>query len=188
MTLKNFLAGSLLIFGVLGGARAADPCRSGLQPGQRPGPYAFVVATGPQRGQSFCYICETAERPAVVVFARSLGDPLGKLVGGIDRAVQAHKKEDLRAWVTFLNDDQPALDPKVVEWGKKHAVGTVPLGVFEDAGGPPSYRLARDADVTVLLFVKQKVVANFAFRAGELTDARAEEVLKALPQITGAKK
>jgi len=166
---------------------AGEPCSSGLQAGQRPGPYAFVVATGPQRGQSTCYICETAERPAVVVFARGLSDPLGKLAGRIDKAVSEHKAADLRAWVTFLSDDQPALDPQVVEWGKKHAVRNLPLGVFEDAGGPPSYRLNRDADVTVLLFVKQKVVANFAFRAGELTEEKVGEVMKALPKIVAAK-
>src|SRR5271170_1036322 len=51
------------------------------------------------------------------------------------------------------------------------AARSVPVGVFEDLDGPPSYRLHRD-DVTILLAVKQKVVANFAFRAGELSDAR----------------
>ena len=40
----------------------------------------------------------------------------------------------------------------------------------------------KDADVTVMLFTKQKVVANFAFRAGELTDKRIDEVVKAVPQ------
>jgi hypothetical protein len=165
-----------------------QPCVSGLKPGQRPGPYSALVATGPQRGQSYCYICETADRPAVVVFARTLSEPLGKLVSRLDRAVAEHKKVELRAWVTFLADDQPALDPKVVRWAQEHAVRNVPLAVFEDAGGPPSYRLSRDADVTVLLFVKQKVVANFAFRAGELTEAREDEVLKSLPRIVGEKK
>jgi hypothetical protein len=175
----------LALAGVLS---AAGPCVSGLQPGQRPGPYAAVVSTGPQRGQSHCYICETADKPAVVVFARSLSEPLGKLVRGLDRAVLDHKAADLRAWVTFLNEDQPALDPQVVRWGQKYGVRGVPLAVFEAADGPPSYRLAHDADVTVMLFVKQKVVRNFAFRAGELTDARVADVLKALPQIVPGKK
>jgi hypothetical protein len=156
---------------------------AGLQPGQRPGPYAAVVSTGPQRGQSYCYICETGDRPAIVVFARSLSDPLGQLVQQLDKAVAEHKAAELRAWVTFLEGDQPAFDAQVVDWGRKHAVRSVPLGVFEDAGGPPSYRLARDADVTVLLFVKQKVVANFAFRGGELNDAKITEVIAALPRI-----
>ena len=76
-----------------------------------------------------------------------------------------HKQADLRAWVTFLSDDQTALDPKVVDWSKKQSLRRVPLSVFEDVVGPPSYLLGRDTDVTVLLSVKQKVVRNFAFRA-----------------------
>jgi hypothetical protein len=168
--------------------RGESPCVSGLQPGQRPGPYSFVICTGPQRGQPFCYICDTADRPAVIVFARTLNEPLAKLVGQIDKAVAENKNVDLRGWVTLLADDESSLNKQVVDWGQKHAVREVPLGVFEDVNGPPSYRLSRDADVTVLLFVKQKVVANFAFRAGELTDGKISEVMKALPRIVGEKK
>jgi hypothetical protein len=162
---------------------AADPCNSGLQPGQRPGPCTFVIATGPERGRLHCYICETADRPAVAVFARTPNDALGRLVQQLDKAVLDHKKAELRAWVTFLGEDQVTLDATLVRWGQQHGVRNVPLGVFEDSGGPPSYRLHRDADVTVLLFVKQKVVANFAFRGGELTDEKVSEVIKALPRI-----
>jgi hypothetical protein len=156
-----------------------------LAPGQRPGPYTAVIATGPQRGQSYCYVCETADRPAVVVFARRLSDPLARLTGRLDRALGEHS--DLRAWVTFLNDDQPSFDKEVVRWARRHAIQRVPLGVYEDAGGPPTYRVARDADVTVLLFVKRQIAANFAFREGELTDAAVGELMKALPRITGGK-
>ena len=170
-------------------AFAADnPCVSGPRVGQRPGPYSFVLCTGDQRGKSHCYICETADRPAVIVFARSLSDPLAKLVRGLDRALADHKKAELRAWVTFLQEDQNTFDAEVVRWARKHAVRSVPLGVFEDLDGPPSYRLARDADVTVLLYVKQKVVVNAAFRAGELSDAKVKEVLGWVPKITAAKK
>lgn len=166
----------------------AEPCRSGLEPGQRPRPYSALIATGEQRGQSCCLICETAERPAVIVFARSLTDPLAKLAGQLEKAVADHKTANLRAWITFLSDDQTALDPKVVQWARDHAIGKLSLGIFEDSAGPPSYRLAADADVTVLFFVQQKVVANFAFRAGELNDERVKEVLNALPRIVGEKK
>jgi hypothetical protein len=169
-------------------AAGADPCVSGLKPGERPGPYSSVICTGDKRGESFCYICDNADRPAVIIFARTLSDPLGKLVKQLDQAVVEHKSAKLNAWVTFLNKDQASLDPKVVEWSKKHALGHVPLGVFEDEVGPPSYRLAGDADVTVILFVNQKVKANFAYRASELNDARSAEVMKALPEILPAKK
>src|SRR3712207_3249096 len=82
----------------------AGSCRSGPQPGQRPGPYAAVVSVGAERGQSHCYVCEAADRPVVIVFARSLSEPLGNLVGQIDRAVERHKGAGLRAWVTFLHE------------------------------------------------------------------------------------
>jgi hypothetical protein len=168
--------------------RGEEPCVSGLKVGQRPGPYSFVVSTGSERGQSTCYVCETADRPAVIVFARSLSEPLGKLVTKLDKEVGDNQKAELRGWVTFLSSDQPTLDPQVSEWGKKHAVRRMPLGVFESENGPPSYRLAKDADVTVLLSVKQKVVSNFAFRSGELNDERTAEIVKALSKILPEKK
>jgi hypothetical protein len=176
----------VFVLGLLGSVsavQAADPCVSGVPVGQRPGPYSALVSVGPERGTAHCFICETADRPAVVIFARSLSDPLGRLVRGVDKAIDDHKAAELRGWVTFLHDDQLTFDPQVVQWSKKQAIRNVSLGVFEDLVGPPSYKLNRDADVTVLLFVKQKVVGNFAFRAGDLTPARVDEVLKTLPRI-----
>jgi hypothetical protein len=186
----RLLVASLAVFAsCLSVAAAADPCTSGLTPGQKPGPYSSIVSVGAERGESHCYICDTAEHPAVIVFARTITDPLGKLTAGLDKAVGDDKASDLRAWVTFLSDDQTTLDTKLVEWGRKNALHDVPVGVFENLDGPPSYRLSRDADVTVLLYVNHKVVANFAFRPGELTADRVAEVLKALPEILpGGKK
>jgi hypothetical protein len=43
--------------------------------------------------------------------------------------------------------------------------------------------LNADADVTVLLFVKERVVANFSFRKGELNDASTKAVLAELPKL-----
>jgi hypothetical protein len=176
-----------LTIGVLASS-AQGPCVSGPKPGQRPGPYSFVMCTGEQRGKSHCFICETEDRPAVIVFARTLSEPLGKLAVQLDRALADFKKNDLRGWITLLHDDQSKIDPEVLKWTKKNAVRTVPVGVFEDTDGPPSYRLNRDADVTILLSVKQKVVVNYAFRAGELNDAKIAEVVKAISKITGAAK
>jgi hypothetical protein len=167
---------------------SADPCKSGPQPNQRPGPYSALVCVGKERGTQHCYICEAADRPVVIVFARTLGDPLGKLVKQIDNAVKEHKTAELRSWVTILSEDQTKMDPHVVQWAQKHAVSRLPCAVFEDTVGPPTYLLAKEADVTVLLSVKQKVVANFAFRAGELTDAAIADIVKSIPKIVTPKK
>jgi hypothetical protein len=176
------------ILGLFGVSQVfGDSCQSGLQPGQRPGPYSAVISTGSRRGQSHCYVCETADRPGVVVFARSLSDSLARLVQRLDAALSEYKKADLRAWVTFLSSDQLSLDPKIVAWAQRHGIRSLPIGVFEDVEGPPSYRLSRDADVTVLFFVNQKVIANFAFRAQEMNDDQIATVMKALTRIVGQK-
>jgi hypothetical protein len=167
---------------------ADEPLASGLTPGQRPGPYSSLVAVGQQRGQLHCFICETENRPAAIIFARTLSEPLGKLAHQLDQAVLANKAADLRGWITVLNEDHLNVDTQAQQWARKHAVRSMSVGVYEDAGGPATYRLARGADVTVLLFVNQKVVRNFAFRAGELSDERIAEVVKALPEILPQKK
>jgi hypothetical protein len=162
--------------------RAAEsPCVSGTPVGQRPGPYSFLVATGPQRGQSFCYICDTAERPAAVVFTRRLSEPLGKLLLKFDESA-AQPKDALRSWLTVLGEKTIGLDD-LAKWSKEWGLKSVPVGVFDDPDGPPSYQLSADAEVTVLLFVNKKVVANFAFRAGEMNDAAIAKVVEALPKL-----
>jgi hypothetical protein len=160
-----------------------EPLVSGLKPGQRPGPYAAVVCTGTERGKAHCFICEAADRPTVIVMARKMTDPLGKLAQGIDQALVTQKSAELRGWVTFLYDDQSTVDAQVVQWGKAHGLRNLPLAVFEDVDGPPAYRISKDAEVTVLLSVKQKVVKNFSFRPGELNAERVKEVLNNLPLI-----
>jgi hypothetical protein len=167
---------------------AEPPCISGPRVGQRPGPYSFVLSTGAERGKSHCYICETGDRPMVIVFARSLSDPLGRLVRKLDEAVTTHSRAQLRSWVTLLAEEESKLNKAILARERKLGLKQVPIGVFEDLAGPPSYRLHADADVTVLLAVKQKVVANFDFRAGEMTEAQIEAILATLPKILPAAK
>ncbi|MBA4064168.1 MAG: hypothetical protein C0501_10730 [Isosphaera sp.] len=164
---------------------AAEPVESGVPVGKRPGPYSFLVATGPQRGQQTCYVCQQHEkdRPAAVVFARTLSDPVGKLLGRLEAAGAgpAAKDTGYKVWMTQLAE-KADLDG-LARWSQKHGLKAAPVGAFEDADGPPSYKLSAAADVTVLLFARQKVVANFAVRAGDLTDGKIDEVLKAVPQL-----
>jgi hypothetical protein len=163
--------------------RAEDPCVSGVPVGKRPGPYSFLIATGKERGQQTCYICEQHEgnKPAAVVFARSTTDQLGKLLTRLEAAGASRKESGYKVWMTQLAE-KADLDALAL-WAQKQGLKTIPVGAYEDADGPPSYKLHKDADVTVLLFTKQKVIANFAFRAGELTDQRINEVVKVVPGL-----
>ena len=163
--------------------QADDPCVSGVPVGKRPGPYSFLVATGKERGQQTCYICEQHDgnKPAAVVFARTTSDALARLLTRLEAAGADRKDSGYKVWMTQLAE-KADLD-LLAGWAQKKGLKTVPVGAFEDADGPPSYQLHKDADVTVLLFTQQKVIANYAFRAGELTDKRIDEVVKAVPHL-----
>jgi hypothetical protein len=160
----------------------ADPCESGLKLGQRPGPYSFNVATGPKRGQQTCYVCSTGDKPAIVIFSRKPSEALGKLITKCDAFVLAQPKDTVQAWMTVLGEKTISLD-ELAKWSKNAGIKTVPVGVFDDPVGPPTYKLNADAEVTVLLWVNRKVIANFAFRATELDDAAIKKVVDAFPKL-----
>lgn len=162
-------------------AFAADPCVSGVSVGQRPGPYSFLVATGTERGKQSCFICEHASKPAVVIFTRSLNDSVGKLLAKLDAEMPARKEAGFKVWLTQLAGKADL--ETLAKWSKSQGIKNAPVGAFEDVDGPPSYKLHSDAEVTILFFVKEKVVANFAFRAEEFTEKQIPTVMKALPGL-----
>ena len=178
--MSRLIAGLLPVL-VAATVTAADPCESGVPVGQRPGPYSFLIATGPERGQLTCYVCEQEDKPTAVVFARSLSAPLGTLLQKFD-AIAADKADTgFKAWMTRTTESAD-LDA-LAAWSQDQGLKAVPVGAFEDPAGPPAYLLADDAEVTVLLFVNRKVVGNFAYREGEFDKDAVVDVLKSVPKL-----
>lgn len=153
---------------------------SGPQPGKKFGPYTFLIATGPNRGTSHCYVCETGNDPAVIVLARSTSEPLGDFIKKLDRQLQPEK---LHAWVTFVGMKQPEKEQSIVQWSKKLGIRSVPMGIVEARGGPPSYQIHADADVTILLVNAGKVVKNYAYPAQGFTTAEGKKILDQVPTL-----
>ena len=85
------------------------------------------------------------------------------------------------SFVVFLNDD-PSLPATLKGLAEKEGVKQTVLATFAPAG-PPAYHVAPDAAVTVVLYTHHKVVANYAFREGELTDKAIDAITADLPKI-----
>ena len=165
---------------------AKDPVVSGPSVGGKVGPYSFLVASGPQRGQPTCYVCETAEKPGLIVFARSTSPALGKLLLIADQAMSERPKGELTAWMTVLGEKTISMD-ELGKWVKDLGLKSVPTGIFDDPVGPPSFRLSPNADVTVLLFANRKVTANFAFSKDQLDEKQLVELTQAIQKHGKAK-
>ncbi|MFO0849557.1 MAG: hypothetical protein U0871_13520 [Gemmataceae bacterium] len=87
------------------------------------------------------------------------------------------------AWVVFLTDDPDKLEPKLKELAEKEKIKKAMLGL-ESAQGPPGYNLAKDADVTVVLYDKRKVVKTFAFAKGKLGEKDVDAITSAVKELT----
>lgn len=156
---------------------------SGPQPGKKFGPYTFLIATGPNRGTSHCYVCETGNDPAIIILARSSSVPFQDFLKQVDQALSRHKSKNLRGWVTYVGMKQPAREPELTSLSRKLGLRTLPLGIYEPAEGPPGYQLHADADVTILLVKDSKVLHNFAYTSNGLNAAEAKKILDLVPKI-----
>lgn len=149
---------------------------SGLAPGERPGPYSFVVSQGEKRGQLHCFVCEAEDRVMAIVFARDTTPQTGKLAARLDEVLVANPQGKPSGWVTLLAADGTGVDAKAVKWAQTHKLRAMAVGYFEDTVGPPSYRLGTDAGVTVFLAKDKKVVHRYVFGAAGPDDAAISRI------------
>ena len=166
--MKKLLApavGLLLVVAAVAAEEAAT-----LKVGDDVGPFYVKDVTGPAAGTALCYRCRYGDQPTVSVFAREVNDELGKLLKEIDGVVGKNSERKMAAFLVVLTDDPAGQEEKLKELAKANGLKNVPLTTFEDVNGPRNYRLAKDADFTVMMWVDGKVQVNDAFKKGELNE------------------
>lgn len=173
------LTATALLAGVLS---AADEVKSGPQVGEKlAGPFHPLNINGTGANKKHCLYCEHGPNPVVMIFARDLSEPLTNFIKKLDAASEKNKADSLGSFVVFCNDDEklPKKLKDVVESAKlKHTVLAV-----DAAAGPEDYKVARQADVTVVLYVEATVKANHSFKKGEFKDSDIDKVLGELTKI-----
>ena len=102
---------------------AAKQLKSGPQKGDKIGAFYVTKLCGAEgdnvkEGQNLCYRCKNGSRPQVMVFTRSAGPKVAKLVKRLDKAVAANEESDLKVFVNFLGEDKDdVVDDQVVAIG-----------------------------------------------------------------------
>jgi len=179
---RNWIAVAFALSVAVANTRAAEPVKSGLQRGDKITTiFEPLNVTGEHAGEPYCLICENGLAPVAMLFAREVNEPLLNLLGKLDQATDKHRDQEMGSFVVFLSDDD-GLPKRLAEVAKQRGLKRVVLSTFEPAG-PERFKVAADADLTVVLYREHEVKANFAFRKGELTEADGDSVLAALPKI-----
>ena len=176
--------GLILVSGMVAGDDA-KAIKSGPQAGQRvPGPFHPENITGEYAGKKHCLYCEFQDAPVAMIFAREMSPALAKLIKSIDTATA--KNKGMASCVVFLSNDVEKLTKNLKTMAEKEGVKHTILAIDAPVG-PEDYKIAREADVTVLLYNDYMVAANFAFKKGELNDKGVTQVVDGLPKILSKK-
>ena len=169
---------AVLSVAMLSTAFAADEVKSGLPVGEFVPAFNVRDVTGPNVGKTLCYRCAYGARPVVTIFTRDMNANVNDLVKQIDDKVGANKDEKMAAFVVVLSDDPDAVEPKLKSLAKDSKILNTPLTIIENPAGPPEYKLSKDAEVTVMMWVGSEVKVNQSFAKGKL-DKKAIEGLVA---------
>jgi len=116
-----------------------------------------------------------------MIFAREVSDSLTSLVKQIDAETAKHAKKNMGSFVVFLSDKE-GLQEHLKGMAEKNNIKQCVLTI-DNVAGPEGYEVAKDAEVTVVLYNRRKVEANFAFRKGELNDNAIEAIVKDVSKI-----
>jgi len=167
---------------VLGASTAlAAGIKSGPQVDEKlAGPFHPLNINGENAGQKHCLYCQNGDRPVAMVFAREVTPETARLIKAID-AANTRNKDSMGSFVVFLGKNEE-LEKKLKDLVKENNIKTTILAI-DNPGGPEGYKVARDADVTVVLYRERTVKANHAFKRGELKDSGIKAVVADLPKI-----
>jgi len=113
----------------------------------------------------------------VNIFAREITDDLASLVKQVDDVVAKNADKKMAAFLVVLADDADAVAPKLEELAEKHGIKHVPLTIFDGESGPGDYKIAKDADLTVLMWLKRDIKVNHALKKGELDAKKTKKIV-----------
>lgn len=179
-----------IVAAAIGVGTALAEVTSGQQVGETVGAMTVTKITGNPLdgvpdGKTLCYRCKMGSRPVVMVFARTADTGLAKLLKKLDEEIEEHESAKLTGFVNMLGTDAESLKKDAAEFVKLHGIERIAFMVPKDAAnGPEDYKIAPDADLTVVCFKDGKVRANHAFAKGQLSDEKIDAIVEAACAMT----
>jgi len=182
-----FSAVALLTAGLLfvqtGGAGDKTELKSGPQVGEvaRPKPFFPLNINGPTPDKKECLVCRNGNNPVAMIFAREPSEQLTSLITKLDAETVKNADKKMGSFAVFCNDSE-GLDAKLKDLAKAKNLKAFTLAI-DNPTGPAPYKIAKDADITVVLYNKSKVIANYTFKKGDLKAGDVEKIVAEVSKI-----
>ncbi len=164
-------------------AEDATGIKSGPQLGEnaRPQPFLPLNINGPTPGEKQCLVCRNGNNPVAMIFARDPNPALIALIKNLDTVTVKNKDKSMGSFAVFCNDSE-GLEAKLKELAKAADLKEFTLAI-DAPTGPAPYNIAKEADVTVVLYNKSTVIANYAFKKGEMKDGDVAKITADVSKI-----
>jgi hypothetical protein len=169
------------------GATLAAELKSGPQTGEKvPGPFEPLNVTGSKAGEKYCLFCSNGNNPVIAIFARTPDCPATqKLILAVDASTAKNAEAKMGSFVVFLSGEEK-LEGKLKEMADKAQLKKTVLSI-DSVEGPKDYAIAKDADLTILLYKDRVVKANYSFEKGKISDKDIDTVIADVTKIVPAK-
>lgn len=158
-------------------ARAADKADC-LAVGSSVGAFYVTDVTGPEAGKKLCYRCKYGTRPVVTIFSRKVDDQVTSLVKEVDGVVGQNQDKSMAAFVVLLSDNPEKAADTLKKTADTAGVKHTPLTTFDGQSGPEGYKIAKDADTTVMMWVNGELKVNETYKAGALDKATVSKLVQ----------
>jgi len=119
--------------------------------------------------------------PVAVVFAREATPEIAKLLKQLDVVTVKNEKANMGSYAVFCSDKE-GLDKQLEKLASDQKLSQLILSI-DNPAGPEKYKIARDADVTVVLYTNFEVRANHSFRKGQLNDTAIAKIVADVAKI-----
>jgi len=181
-----FAAAIVAVAGVValtGIGLAGGQLKSGPQVGEKlAGPFHPLNCSGKEEGKKNCLYCENGTSPVAMIFARDTSPELTKLIKAVDEVTEAKSKWNMGSFVVVLSDKE-SMPKDLTTLAKDQKLKHTVLAV-DNPAGPEGYNVAKDASITVVLYLRHTVAANHTFRnASDLNAKAIEQIINDVSKI-----
>jgi hypothetical protein len=153
---------------------------SGRAVGEITPSFPVLDVTGPHKGKSICYVCDSKDAPVVFAFFRQTDGEMTDLVKKLDQLARQSQNLKVIAVVTAGPRSQPWLE----RFAQENSIA-IPLTVFRNGTDDLAmklYKLNASARNTILVNVNRKVAANLVDVNAENFNLVRNAVFKVLAQ------
>ncbi|HEX8910971.1 MAG TPA: hypothetical protein VF796_01330 [Humisphaera sp.] len=169
---------------VFAGEKSAT-VKSGLEAGAQASAFNVRDITGPAKGTTLCYRCKYSASPTSAVFTREITPEVAELIATLDKQVAEGKDKKIKAFVVLLTDDADAGAKQLEKLAADKKITNVPLTIYDGVAGPDSYKIAKEAGVTVMSWNKLRVQTTHAYAPGKMTADDVKVVAADTAKVAG---